>query len=87
MQDQQRYVESQIESEGEWAINAPTAKKKILESEDEMYISDVDQYMFEVEKALRKYVKNPEHFTEIYNRCYEAVAKAIREVRIPESES
>ena len=46
-----------------------------------MYISDVDQYMFEVEKAIRKYVKNQEQFTEIYNRCYEAVAKAIRETQ------
>ena len=46
-----------------------------------MYISDVDQYMFEVEKAIRKYVKNPEQFTEIYNRCYEAVAKAIRDIQ------
>lgn len=46
-----------------------------------MFISDVDQYMFEVEKAIRKYVKNPEHFTEIYNRCYEAVAEAIRETQ------
>lgn len=47
-----------------------------------MYISDVDQYMHEVEKAIRKYVKNPEHFTEIYNRCYEAVAEAIRETEV-----
>jgi hypothetical protein len=46
-----------------------------------MFISDVDQYMFEVEKAIRKYIKNPEQFTEIYNRCYEAVAKAIRETQ------
>ena len=46
-----------------------------------MFISDVDNYMFEVEKAIRKYVKNPEQFTEIYNRCYEAVAKAIRETQ------
>ena len=46
-----------------------------------MYINDVDRCMSEVEKALRKYVKNPEHFTEIYNRCYEAVAKAIHETQ------
>jgi hypothetical protein len=42
-----------------------------------IYINDVDRCMSEVEKALRKYVKNPE----IYNRCYEAVAKAIRETQ------
>lgn len=46
-----------------------------------MYISDVDKYMFEVEKAIRKYVKDRYQFTEIYNRCYEAVAKAIRETQ------
>jgi hypothetical protein len=57
-----------------------------LESEDEMYISDVDQYMFEVEKAIQKYVKDQYQFTEIYNRCYEAVAKAIREVQESEEE-
>ena len=41
---------------------------------------------FDVEKAIRKYVKNPEHFTEIYNRCYEAVAKAIRETQEKQGE-
>ena len=51
-----------------------------------MFISDVDQYMFEVEKAIRKYVKNPENFTEIYNRCYEAIAKAIRDIQEKQGE-
>lgn len=45
-----------------------------------MYIDNVDKYMYETEKAIRKHVKNPDAFTEIYNRAYEAVAYAIRDV-------
>ena len=45
-----------------------------------MQIDNVDKYMYETEKAIRKYVKNPDAFTEIYNRAYEAVACAMREV-------
>ena len=38
----------------------------------------VEKYMIEVANSIKKYIKHPsDDFTDIYNRCYEAVWKAL----------
>jgi hypothetical protein len=52
-----------------------------------MIIPDVDKYMHEIDKALQKHIKWPSPgFTEIYNRAYEAIAQAMRDVLEEENE-